>query len=124
MVLEFALVFAPPPRVVLTTWSRRFLSWSFVATVTKPALVVPRWIARLSRWGLLKPSLIPSGPIRELRELRRYRKKLTEQASAEKNRIRKVLEDADIKVTSVAGDMFGVSGRAMLDALLAGDMSP
>lgn len=85
---------------------------------------MPQWIARLLRWGLLKPSLIPPRPIRELRELRRYRKKLTEQASAEKNRIQKVLEDANIKVTSVASDMFGVSGRAMLDALLAGDMSP
>jgi hypothetical protein len=73
---------------------------------------------------LLKPSLIPPRPIRELTELRRYRKKLTEQASAEKNRIQKVPEDANIKVTSVASDMFGVSAQAMLDVLLAGDMSP
>ncbi len=83
-----------------------------------------QWIARLLRWGLLKPSLIPPKPIRELRDLCRYRKKLTEQASAEKNRIQKVLEDANIKLASVATDMFGVSGRTMLDALLAGDMSP
>jgi hypothetical protein len=76
------------------------------------------------RWGLLKPSLIPPRPIRELTELSRYRKKLTEQASAEKNRIQKVLEDANIKVASVASDMFGVSAQAMLDILLAGDMSP
>jgi transposase len=83
-----------------------------------------QWIARLLRWGLLKPSLIPPKPIRELRELCRYRKKLTEQASAEKNRIQKVLEDANIKLASVASDIFGLSGRAMLDALLGGDMSP
>jgi transposase len=83
-----------------------------------------QWIARLLRWGLLKPSLIPPKPIRELRDLCRYRKKLTEQASAEKNRIQKVLEDANIKLASVASDIFGLSGRAMLDALLAGDMSP
>lgn len=82
-----------------------------------------QWIARLLRWGLLKPSLIPPKPIRELRELCRYRKKLTEQASAEKNRIQKVLEDANIKLASVASDIFGLSGRAMLDALLAGEMS-
>jgi transposase len=83
-----------------------------------------QWIARLLRWGLLKPSLIPPKPIRQLRGLCRYRKKLTEEASAEKPRIQKVLEDANIKLASVASDMFGVSGRAMLDALRAGDMSP
>jgi len=83
-----------------------------------------QWIARLLRWGLLKPSLIPPKPIRELRDLCRYRKKLTEQASAEKNRIQKVLEDANIKLSSVASDTFGVSGRAMLESLLAGEMSP
>lgn len=83
-----------------------------------------QWIGRLLRWGLLKPSLIPPKPIRELRDLCRYRKKLTEHVSAEKNRIQKVLEDANIKLGSVASDVFGLSGRAMLDALLAGEMSP
>lgn len=83
-----------------------------------------QWIARLLRWGLLKPSLIPPKPIRELRDLCRCRKKLTEQANAEKNRIQKVLEDANIKLASVATDIFGVSGRLMLDALLAGEMDP
>ena len=83
-----------------------------------------QWIARLLRWGLLKPSLIPPRPIRELRDLCRYRKKLTGQASAEKNRIQKVLEDANIKMASVASDIFGMSGRAMLDSLLEGEMSP
>jgi transposase len=72
----------------------------------------------------LKPSLIPPKPIRELRDLCRYRKKLTEQESAEKNRIQKVLEDANIKLASVASDVFGVSGRAMLEALLQGKMTP
>jgi len=83
-----------------------------------------QWIARLLRWGLLKPSLIPPRHIRDLRELCRYRKKLTEQASAEKNRIQKVLEDANIKLASVANNVFGVSGRAMLAALMDGVMSP
>lgn len=83
-----------------------------------------QWIARLLRWGLLKPSLIPPKPIRELRELCRYRKKLTEHAAAEKNRIQKVLEDANIKLASVATNVFGVSGRAMLEALLQGTLSP
>jgi transposase len=83
-----------------------------------------QWIARLLRWGLLKPSLIPPRPIRDLRDLCRYRKKLTEQASAEKNRIQKVLEDANIKLASVVSNVFGVSGRAMLEALMRGEVSP
>lgn len=82
------------------------------------------WIARLLRWGLLKPSLIPSRQIQELRDLCRYRKRLTEEASAEKNRVHKVLEDANIKLASVATDIFGVSGRNMLQALVEDKGSP
>lgn len=83
-----------------------------------------QWIARLLRWGLLKPSLIPPRPIQQLRDLCRYRKKLGEMAASEKNRVHKVLEDANIKLASVATDIFGVSGQAMLEALIAGDFSP
>jgi len=83
-----------------------------------------QWIARLLRWGLLKPSLIPPRPIRELRDLCRYRKKLTQEAGAEKNRVHKVLEDANIKLASVASDIFGASGQAMLEVLIAGDFNP
>jgi hypothetical protein len=83
-----------------------------------------QWIARLLRWGLLKPSLIPTKPIRELREMCRYRKKLTQEVAAEKNRVHKTLEDANIKIASVATEIFGVSGLAMMDALIAGDLSP
>ena len=83
-----------------------------------------QWIARLLRWGLLKPSLIPPKPIRELREMCRYRKKMTREAGAEKNRVHKTLEDANIKIASVATEIFGVSGLAMMDALIAGDLSP
>ncbi len=83
-----------------------------------------QWIARLLRWGLLKPSLVPPKPIRELRDLCRYRRKLTQEASAERNRVQKVLEDANIKLSSVATDVFGVSGRAMLEALLAAETDP
>jgi transposase len=83
-----------------------------------------QWIARLLRWGLLKPSLIPPTPIRELRDLCRYRRKLIEQTSAEKNRVQKVLEDANIKLATVASNVFGVSGRAMIKALLEADMTP
>ncbi|MBN2073909.1 MAG: IS110 family transposase, partial [Dehalococcoidales bacterium] len=83
-----------------------------------------QWIARLLRWGLLKPSLIPSKPIREIREMCRYRKKLTQEVAAEKNRIHKTLEDANIKIASVATEIFGVSGLAMMDALITGNLNP
>lgn len=83
-----------------------------------------QWIARLLRWGLLKPSLIPPTPIRELRDLCRYRRKLIEQTSAEKNRVQKVLEDANIKLSTVASNVFGVSGQAMIKALIETDMTP
>jgi transposase len=82
-----------------------------------------QWIARLLRWGLLKPSLIPPKPIRELREMCRYRKKLTREVAAEKNRIHKTLEDANIKIASVTSEIFGVSGMAMLEALIGGDLN-
>jgi transposase len=83
-----------------------------------------QWIARLLRWGLLKPSLIPPKPIRELREMCRYRKKMTQGITAEKNRVHKTLEDANIKIASVATEIFGVSGLAMIDALIAGNLTP
>jgi transposase len=83
-----------------------------------------QWIARLLRWGLLKPSLIPPTPIRELRDLCRYRRKLIEQASAEKNRVQKMLVDANIKLAAVASNVFGASGRAMIKALLEDEMTP
>lgn len=90
----------------------------------KTDLTDAQWIARLLRWGLLKPSLIPPQPIRELRDLCRYRKKLIQESTAEKNRVHKVLEDANIKLASVATDIFGVSGRAMLEVIIAGDLDP
>jgi transposase len=82
------------------------------------------WIADLLRFGLIKASFIPPKPIRELRDLTRYRTKLGQQVTAEKNRVQKVLEDANIKLSSVATDIFGVSGREMIKALLEGDSTP
>ena len=78
------------------------------------------WIADLLRFGLIKASFIPPQPIRELRDLTRYRTKLIQQMTAEKNRVEKFLEDANIKLSSVATDIFGVSGKEMLQALLEG----
>ena len=82
------------------------------------------WIADLVRHGLIAKSFVPPKPLRELRELLRYRRKLTESQAAERNRLLKLLETANIKLASVASDVFGVSGRAMLRALIAGETSP
>jgi transposase len=76
------------------------------------------WIADLLRHGLLRPSFIPARPQRELRELTRYRSKLVGTRSSEINRVQKVLEGANIKLASVASDVMGVSGRAILEAMV------
>ena len=78
------------------------------------------WIADLLRHGLLRSSFIPGRPQRELRELTRYRRSLVQERTREANRIQKVLEGANVKLGSVATDVLGVSGRAMLKALSEG----
>ena len=82
------------------------------------------WIADLLCHGLLRSSFVPPRPIRELRDLVRYRRKLVESQSAERNRLLKLLETANIKLSSVATDVFGVSGLLMLRALIAGKATP
>jgi transposase len=78
------------------------------------------WIAQLLQHGLLKASFVPPTPQRELRELTRQRAQLVNEQTSVANRIQKVLEDANIKLASVASDILGVSGRAMLGALIGG----
>ncbi len=82
------------------------------------------WIAQLLEHGLLRGSFVPPEPIRELRDLTRYRKSLIQERTREANRLHKVLEDAGVKLASVASDVLGVSGRAMLEALVAGTTDP
>ena len=82
------------------------------------------WLAHLLRHAMIQPSFIPPRPIRELRDLTRRRKKLIGTATSEKNRIQKVLEDANVKLGNVLSDVFGVSGQLMLDALLEGKAGP
>ena len=82
------------------------------------------WIAQLLQYGLLASSFVPPPPIRELRDLTRQRTQLTRDRATVVNRIEKVLEDANIKLASVASDPLGVSGRAMLRAMIAGEESP
>lgn len=78
------------------------------------------WLAHLVRCGLIRPSFVPPPPIRELRELTRYRRSLMNDQSRMRNRVQKLLETASIKLASVASDVFGLSGRAMLRALASG----
>src|SRR5262249_32608242 len=81
-------------------------------------------IAPLLQHGLLKASFVPPAPIRELRDLTRQRTQLIQERSAAANRIQKVLEDANIKLASVASDVLGAWGRDMLEALSAGEAAP
>jgi transposase len=82
------------------------------------------WIAQLLQWGLLRSSFVPPAAIRELRDLTRSRAVLEQQGAAIVNRLHKVLEDANLKLGAVASDIVGVSGRAMLRALIAGEQDP
>jgi len=82
------------------------------------------WLAQLLQHGLLQASFIPPRPIRELRDLTRHRTTLLQERTRVANRIHKVLEDANLKLSAVASDILGVSGRAMLRALIAGETDP
>ena len=82
------------------------------------------WIAQLLEHGLLRGSFVPPAPIRELRDLTRQRKVLIQERQRAANRLHKLLQDAGIKLASVATDILGVSGRAMLEALVQGTTDP
>lgn len=82
------------------------------------------WLADLLRHGLVRASFIPPAPIRALRELTRYRATLVQARTAETNRLHKVLEAANLKLAAVASTVLGVSGRAMLNALVTGEDDP
>ena len=82
------------------------------------------WLADLVRHGLVKPSFVPPPPIRELRDLVRLRRSLAEALATEQNRTLKLLESANIKLASVVSQVFGVSGRAMLKALIENTATP
>jgi len=82
------------------------------------------WLADLLRHGLLTASFIPPQPIRDLRELTRYRTTLVQERAHEVQRLHKVLESANLKLAAVATDVLGTSGRAMLEALLGGEQDP
>jgi transposase len=83
-----------------------------------------QWLCQLLEAGLLKPSFVPPKPIRTLRNLTRYRKAQIQDRQREAARLHKILEDTGIKLDCVASDILGVSGRAMLDALVSGTTDP
>jgi transposase len=82
------------------------------------------WLCKVAERQMIRPSFVPPPPIRMLRDLTRYRVDLVAAATAERNRVEKVLEDAQIKLSVVASDIFGKSGRAMMAALIAGQRDP
>ncbi len=90
----------------------------------KTDLADAQWLAELLEHGLLGASFVPPAEIRELRDLTRYRKRLIQTHTAEQQRVQKILEDAGIKLDSVASDVLGVSGKAMIEALISGERDP
>src|SRR3954451_16278118 len=82
------------------------------------------WLCKVAERQMLRPSFVPPRPIRQLRDLTRYRIDLVGARTAEKNRVEKLLEDACIELSVVASDIFGVSGRQMMAALIAGERGP
>jgi transposase len=82
------------------------------------------WLCKIAERQMIRPSFVPPPPIRRLRDLTRYRVDLVSARTAEKNRVEKLLEDAQIKMSVVASDIFGVSGRDMMAALIAGQRDP
>lgn len=81
-----------------------------------------RWIGELLQHGLLKASFIPPQPIRELRDLTRHRRRLIQEKSSVVNRIHKILQDANVKLSSVITDIMGKSGKEMLEKIIAGEI--
>ena len=82
------------------------------------------WLCKVAERQMIRPSFVPPPEIRQLRDVTRYRADLVGARTAEKNRAEKLLEDAQIKLSVVASDIFGVSGRAMMAALIAGERDP
>ena len=95
-----------------------------LAEADKWTRALRRWIADLLAHGLIPSSFVPPAPIQELRDLTRTRKQLVREIARHTLRLQKTLEDANVKLTRVASDILGVSGRAILAALIAGETGP
>ncbi|MET8130249.1 IS110 family transposase [Streptomyces sp. NPDC005231] len=82
------------------------------------------WLAKLAERGMVRASFVPPEPVRQLRDFTRTRTVFVQERTRHKHRVEKALEDAQIKLSTVVSDLFGISGRAMLDALVAGERNP
>jgi len=128
VVMESTSAYWKPPFYLLED---RFETWLVNAWDVKNVPGRPKtdrldavWLCKLAERQMLRPSFVPPEPIRVLRGLTRYRVELITARTAEKQRVEKLLEDAQIKASVVASDIFGVSGRAMMAALIAGGRDP
>ena len=108
----------------LTTWLVNARDVKQVPGRPKTDKVDAVWLAKLNERGMLRASFVPPVGIRQLRDYTRLRLDLTEERSRHKQRVEKLLEDALIKLSTVATDIFGVSGRAMIEALISGERDP
>lgn len=108
----------------LTTWLVNARDVKQVPGRHKTDKVDAMWLAKLNERGMLRPSFVPPAEIRRLRDYTRLRSDLTEERSRHKQRLEKLLEDALIKVSCVATDIFGMSGREMIEALIAAERDP
>ena len=108
----------------LTTWLVNARETKQVPGRPKTDNLDAVWLAKLNERSMLRPSFVPPVEIRQLRDCTRLRSDLTEEQSRHKQRMEKLLEDALIKLSIVATDIFGVSGREMIEALIAGERDP
>ena len=129
VVMEATSAYWKPPFYLLE--AEGFECWLLNARHVKNAPGRPKtdkldavWLAKVAERGMCAPSLVHPKPIRQLRDLTRYRRTLIRERAREKQRLEKILEDAQIKLSAVVSDLFGVSGRAMIEALIAGQRSP
>jgi transposase len=127
VVMESSGVYWKPPYYAL---EERFTVWLCNAYHVKKVpgrktdLSDAEWLADVAAHGMVRPSFVPPKPIRQLRELTRYRKRQIDMRVAEVQRLEKLLQDAGIKLTSVASKVLTASGRAMIEALIAGERDP
>jgi len=129
VVMEATSDYWRPPFYLLedrieTTWLVNAADVKHLPGRPKTDTLDAAWLCKLAERGMLRASFVPPPATRELRDLTRYRTKLATDAASEKNRVEKLLEDALIKISVVVSKLFGVSGRAMLHALVEGERDP
>jgi len=129
VVMEATSSYGKPPFYLLE--AHGFQTWLVNAKDVKHLPGRPKtdrrdavWLCEVAELQMLRPSFVPPVPIRRLRDLTRYRIALVSDQGREKNRVEKLLEDAQIKLSVVASDIFGISGRDMMAALIAGESNP